>query len=167
MQFIFVGPVVKVDPEALPRRANLHWLGAKDYAALPGYMSGWEIAFMPFALNEATRFISPTKTPEFLAAGLPVCSTPVADVVTPYGLLGLVEIATNAADFAAKLSCLSTRAMDGEWLERVDEFLGDMSWDDTWERMWALMQKRSRDTHDLSSQQLTPTGKGAARIVRV
>jgi hypothetical protein len=101
---------------------------------------------MPFALNEATQFISPTKTPEFLAAGLPVCSTPIADVVTPYGLLGLVEIAVDAASFAAKLDMLNERTDDSEWLERVDDHLGRMSWDDTWSRMWSLMERTRRDS---------------------
>jgi hypothetical protein len=141
LQLVFVGPVVKIDAAALPRRPNIHWLGPKAYAALPAYLSGWEAAFMPFALNEATQFISPTKTPEFLAAGLPVCSTPIADVVTPYGLLGLVEIASDAAGFAEKLDSLRARTDDGDWLERVDDHLKGMSWDDTWARMWTLMQR--------------------------
>jgi hypothetical protein len=141
LQLIFIGPVVKIDPEFLPRPPNIHWLGQRDYAALPDYFSGWDAAFMPFALNEATRFISPTKTPEFLAAGLAVCSTPIADVITPYGLLGLVEIATDAQSFAAKLDFLIARTDASEWLARVDEHLRGMSWDDTWSRMRALMSQ--------------------------
>ena len=70
-RFVMIGPVAKIDPDSLPRSPNLHWLGAKSYAELPAYLSGWDAGFMPFALNESTRFISPTKTPEFLAAGLP------------------------------------------------------------------------------------------------
>ena len=76
----------------LPRRANIHWLGMKDYADLPKYFAGWDAGIMPFALNDSTRFISPTKTPEYLAAGLPVVSTRIRDVVRPYGELGLVHI---------------------------------------------------------------------------
>ena len=76
-----VGPVVKVDPARLPRAANIHWLGQRAYGDLPTFMAGWDVALMPFALNAATRFISPTKTPEYLAAGCPVVSTPVRDVV--------------------------------------------------------------------------------------
>ena len=83
--FVMVGPVVKVDPARLPRAPNIHWLGQRAYAELPAYMAGWDVALMPFALNEATRFISPTKTPEYLAAGCPVVSTPVRDVVRSYG----------------------------------------------------------------------------------
>ena len=84
-QLIFVGPVVKIDPASLPRAANVHYLGGKTYDQLPGYMANWDIALMPFARNEATRFISPTKTPEYLAAGKPVVSTPITDVVRRWG----------------------------------------------------------------------------------
>ena len=91
-QIVMVGPVVKIDPATLPRAANVHWLGAKGYHELPRYLAGWEVAFMPFALNESTRFISPTKTLEYLAAGRPVVSTAIRDVVKPYGDEGLVRI---------------------------------------------------------------------------
>ena len=80
-QLVLLGPVTKIDPAVLPQRPNLHYLGRKDYADLPAYLRGWDVALMPFARNGATRFISPTKTPEYLAAGLPVVSTPIADVV--------------------------------------------------------------------------------------
>ncbi|MDQ4061394.1 MAG: glycosyltransferase, partial [Pseudomonadota bacterium] len=86
-QLVMVGPVVKIDPATLPRRPNVHWLGGKTYDELPAYLAGWDLGFMPFALNESTRYISPTKTPEFLAAGVPVVSTPITDVVRPYGEL--------------------------------------------------------------------------------
>ena len=97
-----IGPVVKIDPATLPRRPNLHWMGPKAYHELPAYLAGWDIGIMPFALNEATRFISPTKTPEFLAAGVPVISTPIKDVVRSYGEQGLVEIAGDAPSIVAK-----------------------------------------------------------------
>ena len=74
----------------------MHWLGGKTYQELPAYIAGWDVGIMPFALNEATRYISPTKTPEFLAAGLPVVSTAIHDVIKPYGESGLVEIAGSA-----------------------------------------------------------------------
>src|SRR3712207_4223372 len=95
-QFVMIGPVVKIDPNSLPQRPNIHWLGGKSYADLPRYLFGWDVGFMPFALNEATRFISPTKKPEFLAAGVPVVSTPINDVVRPYGEKGLVEIGKDS-----------------------------------------------------------------------
>jgi UDP-galactopyranose mutase len=150
LQLICIGPVVKIDPATLPRGPNIHWLGPRQYAELPEYMGGWDAAFMPFALNESTRFISPTKTPEFLSAGVPVCSTPVADVVTPYGVLGLVEIAADAPGFSEKLDLVQERA-DRAWLQRVDDHVRAMSWDDTWLRMWALMQRANRAQREPAS----------------
>lgn len=98
-QIVMVGPVIKVDPASLPRRANLHWLGQRDHAELPLLMAGWDVGILPFALNEATRFINPTKTLEYLAAGLAVVSTPVTDVVSSYR--DLVTIATTVDAFIA------------------------------------------------------------------
>jgi UDP-galactopyranose mutase len=86
-QFVMVGPVVKISEDELPRAANIHYLGGKSYDELPAYLSGWDVALMPFAMNESTQFISPTKTPEYLAGGKPVVSTPVKDVVRTYGHL--------------------------------------------------------------------------------
>ena len=99
--FVLIGPVAKIDPAGLPRRPNIHYLGGKSYAELPGYLAHWDVALMPFAINEATRFISPTKTPEYLAAGRPVVSTPITDVVRQYGAMHGVWIAETAADFAS------------------------------------------------------------------
>ncbi|MDX6804938.1 glycosyltransferase [Terrihabitans sp. PJ23] len=142
-QFVMIGPVVKIDPAALPQRPNLHWLGGKSYQELPAYLSGWDAGIMPFAINESTRFISPTKTPEFLAAGLPVVSTPIRDVIRPYGDLELVEIAADAETFVQKAEEAIARA--GEpWLARVDEHLATMSWDMTWQSMDQLMASTSR-----------------------
>ena len=138
-QFVMLGPTVKIDPAALPRRDNIHWLGFKNYSELPAYLAGWDLGFMPFALNEATRFISPTKTPEFLAAGLPLVSTPITDVVRPYGEAGLVEIARTPEDAVLKMEMLLQRPRT-QWLEKVDRHLSTMSWDKTWERMCSLMQ---------------------------
>ena len=95
---VIIGPVVKISEDELPRRANLHYLGGKAYAELPAYLRGWDVALMPFAINESTKFISPTKTPEFLAAGVPVVSTAITDVVRPYGEKGLVDIARDARE---------------------------------------------------------------------
>jgi glycosyltransferase involved in cell wall biosynthesis len=140
LQFVMIGPVVKIDPATLPRLENIHWLGGKSYAELPSYLGGWDIGFMPFALNEATRFISPTKTPEFLAAGVPVVSTAIADVIRPYGERQLVEIATSAEDVALKINKLLA-APRKPWLERVDEHLASTSWDLTWLGMDRQMQR--------------------------
>lgn len=76
-----VGPVVKVDPDALPAAENLRWLGARAYAELPAYSAAFAVCLMPFALNAATAYINPTKALEYMAAGRPVVSTAVPDVL--------------------------------------------------------------------------------------
>jgi len=139
--FVIVGPVVKIDPEILPQRENIHYLGGKSYQELPAYIAGWDVALLLFAQNESTKFISPTKTPEYLAAGKPVVSTPIRDVVHPYGQMGLVRIAKNAEEFiAATEDLLKTEATE-QWLQTVDEFLSTMSWDETWARMSRLIDE--------------------------
>lgn len=138
-QLVIIGPVVKIDETTLPRAPNLHWLGGKPYAELPAYLGGWDAGFMPFALNEATRFISPTKTPEFLAAGLPVVSTPITDIVHPYGNEGLVEIAADAPAVIAALERVLACGASPEWRVRVEARLASSSWDSTWEAMAALI----------------------------
>ncbi|MDB5513169.1 MAG: glycosyl transferase [Enterovirga sp.] len=138
---VMVGPVAKIDPDTLPDRPNIHWLGPKDYGELPAYLAGWDAGLMPFALNESTRFISPTKTPEYLAAGIPVVSTPIADVIRPYGHAGLVEIAANPDEVVRKLEEVLGRPK-GPWLARVDRQLATTSWDRTWAAMQALMAER-------------------------
>lgn len=138
--FVMVGPVVKISPDELPRNPNIAWIGGRDYGELPAYLSGWDVAMMPFAINEATRFISPTKTPEYLAAGRPVVSTPIRDVVRHYGELDAVQIASNAGDFVA--ACERALALphdNREWLRPVDALLSTMSWDEKAASMQALI----------------------------
>jgi UDP-galactopyranose mutase len=137
-QFVIVGPVVKIEVSVLPRRPNIHYLGALPYADLPSHMSAWDIGVIPFALNDATRYISPTKTPEYLAAGLPVVSTPIADIVTPYGDEHLVEIAADPEGFVARAEALLAQN-DDHRRERADAHLGSTSWDRTWSRMRQLV----------------------------
>ncbi|KLT66668.1 glycosyltransferase [Pedobacter sp. BMA] len=134
-QIVLLGPVVKVSMDNLPKGPNVHYLGQKAYGDLPAYLSGWDIALIPFAINNSTRFISPTKTPEYLAAGLRVVSTPIRDVVRPYGVEGLVSIASDADEFIAAVEyCLDDRT-NGKWLKKADKFLEDKSWGDTFEQM--------------------------------
>ncbi|HEX8556740.1 MAG TPA: glycosyltransferase family 1 protein, partial [Pyrinomonadaceae bacterium] len=139
-QYVIIGPVVKIDEAALPRAANIHYLGGKSYKELPAYLAGWDVATLLFALNEHTRYISPTKTPEYLAAGKPVVSTSIRDVVRPYGELGLVEIADDAEGFAAAAGRLLARGADADWLARVDALLAQNTWDRTWARMAELIE---------------------------
>jgi UDP-galactopyranose mutase len=137
-QFVLVGPVVKVDPAALPRAGNIHYLGAKQYADLPAYLSGWDVALMPFARNDATRFISPTKTPEYLAGGKPVVSTPIVDVVRQYGSTRGVWIAESPSAFAAAVE-RALQLAPGTWMSALDAALADADWDGIWARMDTLI----------------------------
>jgi UDP-galactopyranose mutase len=138
-QFVMLGPVVKIDPSQLPSRPNIHFLGAKDYKDLPSYLAGWDVALLPFARNESTRFISPTKTPEYLAAGCPVVSTSIRDVVRPYGEMRLVHIADNVNTFVAAAE-QAMRADRAALQARVDAFLDGNSWDATWAQMRAVIE---------------------------
>lgn len=140
---VMIGPVVKIDPAGLPRADNVHWLGHKAYADLPDYLSGWDLGLMPFALNESTRFISPTKTPEYLAAGVPVISTRIRDVVRPYGDCGLVEIADDA-EGVVRMAEQTMRRARKPWLRAVDRHLANCSWDRTWAAMATKMRSRAR-----------------------
>jgi glycosyltransferase involved in cell wall biosynthesis len=133
--FVMIGPVVKIDPATLPQLPNIHYLGGKDYKQLPHYIAGWDIALIPFALNESTKFISPTKTPEYLAAGKPVISTPIRDVVRPYGDNNLVHITSEPKELIAFAEEeLAVKSRD-KWLKKVDDFLAGNSWDRTWSQM--------------------------------
>ena len=116
---------------------------------------------MPFAINEATRFISPTKTPEFLAAGIRIVSSPVADVVRPYGEDGLVSIASDAEGFAAALERSLTVRSDDRWLIKVNQRLSTGSWDKTWSGMQALIEEAARPAVAASE---TQSMKGAALV---
>jgi len=136
VQFVLVGPTAKLDPDSLPKRPNLHYLGPKPYAALPGYVANWQVALMPFAINEATRFISPTKTPEYLAAGLPVVSTPVTDVVRQYGQVPGVLIAGTPEAFAdCTDQALALASRPTSWRPQADVVLAGLSWDGIWAGM--------------------------------
>ena len=140
-QFVMIGPVVKIDPASLPQHDNIHYLGSKSYRELPLYIAGWDVALLLFARNDATRFISPTKTPEYLAAGKPVVSTSIRDVVRPYGTEKLAKIADNSTDFIKAIEEVLGQSQEerSEWLKRVDSFLSTMSWDDTWNQMSELI----------------------------
>ncbi|AUX44707.1 glycosyl transferase [Sorangium cellulosum] len=138
-QIVMLGPVVKIDPASLPQRPNIHWLGQKSYKDLPAYLGGWDVAIMPFALNESTRFISPTKTLEYLAAGKPVVSTAIRDVVTPYGERKAVHIA-DATTFVAAVEAALAEPKEAR-LAIADEMVSATSWDKTWRSMSKLINE--------------------------
>ncbi|MFC4425156.1 glycosyltransferase family 1 protein [Deinococcus navajonensis] len=146
-QFVLLGPVVKIDPAELPRGDNLHYLGQKKYAELPAYLAHWDVALLPFALNASTEFISPTKTPEYLAAGVPVVSTGIRDVIRPYGEGDMVRVADGADAFEA--ACAAALAEAGtpaaaERQARADQYLANLSWDLTWQGMSDELEAAAR-----------------------
>lgn len=137
-QFVMIGPVVKIDRKLLPNTPNVHYLGMKTYNELPAYLSNWNAAILPFALNDSTKYISPTKTPEYLAAGLPVVSTPIRDVVRTYGSEDFVQIAGTADEFEAAIETALNGNHPGDW-SAIDAFLAENSWNHTWSEMNRLM----------------------------
>ncbi|HZV66934.1 MAG TPA: glycosyltransferase, partial [Telluria sp.] len=150
-QIVLVGPILKIDPQSLPQRANIHYLGQQSYKALPHFLAGWDVCLLPFALNEATRFISPTKVLEYMAAELPIVSTAIADVAKPYGQV--VAIAQSPAEFIA--ACEAALAMTPAQREQMGATMravvSGTSWDVTADKMRDLLQS-------------TPPGKNTARF---
>jgi hypothetical protein len=169
-QFIFIGPVVKIDESSLPKNRNIHYLGMKEYKVLPAYISGWDLCIMPFAINTSTEFISPTKTPEFLAAGKRVISTPIHDVIYPYGVDGLVGIADTAEGFIELAEHDLRDRTDNRWLGKVDQFLSTISWNKTWKSMSAHIDSvlertnpnRKDDKQEQKEQSGQPIQKGVS-----
>ena len=157
-QVVLVGPVAKISDDDLPRRPNVHLLGLRPYADLPPYLGGWDVGWMPFARNEATRYISPTKTPEYLAAGLPVVSTSIADVIDPYGRNGMAAIADTVEESTAAIE----RMLAGERPEQaaVSRFLASRSWDRTWAAMAELVD--ALDVVPVSRARPVPARRTAA-----
>ncbi|HVO10200.1 MAG TPA: glycosyltransferase family 1 protein [Vicinamibacteria bacterium] len=152
-QLVLLGPTAKIDPADLPRRPNIHYLGQKAYRELPRYLARWDVALLPFARNESTRFVSPTTTPEYLAAGCPVVSTAIHDVVRPYGEQGLVRIADTVEDFVSQVEgALAHDRRSPRWRRAVDSMLATTSWDRTWGEMATLvdeaLQLALRPRHD-------------------
>lgn len=149
-QIVMIGPVVKIDEKDLPHNENIHYLGMKDYKDLPHYIAGWDVALMPFAINDSTKFISPTKTPEYLAAGKPVISTAIRDVVRPYGEQNLVAIAATSDEFiaAAETAFQEDRT---EKIKDVDKFLMQTSWDKTFKRMSGLIDESIAESSSLTA----------------
>lgn len=149
-QLILIGPVVKIDAATLPKRANIHYLGQRSYQELPSYLAGWDVALIPFMLNESTRYISPTKTPEYLAANIPVVSTPIRDVVQPYGVKKLVHIGKNCEEFVAAIASELHTNNRKDWETAVSKFLSNISWDHTYQNMQHLITETLQNIHKIS-----------------
>jgi glycosyltransferase involved in cell wall biosynthesis len=136
---VVVGPTAKVDPAAFPQRPNLHWLGGRDYAQLPACAKSFSVCLMPFAMNEATRFINPTKALEYMATGRPIVSTPVRDVVRQFS--DVVMIGTDHDAFID--AC--TRAGEEPDLARVRRGLA-LARQNSWESIVSQLERHIEDT---------------------
>jgi glycosyltransferase involved in cell wall biosynthesis len=143
-QIVMVGPIVKIDPEGVPRHANIHWLGQQGYDDLPSFICGWDVCLMPFALNEATRFISPTKMLEYMACGRPSVSTPIRDVVEPYG--HVVSIAESPEAYVAACESILARTPEQQRLHagELAQAIARTSWDKTAGAMAHLIEEADR-----------------------
>ena len=160
-QIVMIGPIAKIDPMTLPSRANIHWLGGRSYAELPAYLSGWSVALMPFAINAATRFISPTKTPEYLAAGRPVVSTPIVDVMRHYGTAHGVAIGADALAFIAACEAAMAMVPDGAWRNDADLLLAATSWDRTVADMKRAIARPKAPIGTAASPAVHPSSRAA------
>jgi UDP-galactopyranose mutase len=152
--FVIMGPTNNIDPESLPKANNIYYLGAKDHHTLPLYIAGWDCGMMPYNVSEKTRLINPAALAEILTAGVPVVSTPVPEVVDPFEKNALANIASSAEDFLLCIEkAMNERNSDPEWLEKVDWFLAEHSWDITIARMAELeCETLKRKTLELNAQ---------------
>jgi len=150
-QLVLVGPVIKIDPASLPQRDNVHYLGQHPYDALPQFLAGWDVCLLPFALNEATRFISPTKVLEYMAAELPIVSTAIRDVEQPYG--DIVAIGHDHNEFIAHCEAALVQPPQAtvRMAARMRDVVARTSWDATAEHMHQLIDR-------------TPPGGKTARL---
>jgi glycosyltransferase involved in cell wall biosynthesis len=153
---MLVGPVAKIDPASLPRRRNLHYLGLRSYDELPAHLAHWDVCLLPFARNQATRSISPTKTLEYMAAEKPIVSTPIRDVVEPYG--HVVEVAEDGASFVA--ACEKLLAEDAEGCARraaaMRRLVARTSWDATARAMSEELERGRRAVRPTPPRSVLP-----------
>jgi glycosyltransferase involved in cell wall biosynthesis len=138
VSFVMLGPLAKISDDDLPRQQNIHYLGMKDYAQLPAYLKGFSIAMMPFALNDATKYISPTKTLEYMAAARPIISTAIKDVVRDYK--NCVKIVATPEEFAAAIDTILSEMPDVFMKYEYSEILKNTSWDATANKMKSLLK---------------------------
>lgn len=161
-QIVLVGPVLKIDAATLPQRQNIHYLGQQPYQALPQFLAGWDVCLLPFALNEATRFISPTKVLEYMAAELPIVSTDIHDVAGPYG--DIVAIAHDAAGFiaACEAALAQTPQQHAAMAGRMRAIVAGTSWEATSEQMRVLLDNAPRHPGQAAAQLPVPASTTVA-----
>ena len=168
-QIVLVGPVVKIDPANLPQGANIHYMGQRTYDELPKFLAGWDVCLLPFALNESTKFISPTKVLEYMAAELPSVSTPITDVKVPYS--HVVEIAESADEFIA--ACERMLALDdgqkAKLVEQMRKVVANTSWDKTANAMHEIIQSTqpSNKAERLNAANVEVTADDAVEVLPV
>jgi glycosyltransferase involved in cell wall biosynthesis len=138
VSFVMIGPLAKIGEHDLPRQHNIHYLGMKDYKELPGYLKAFSVAMMPFALNDATKYISPTKTLEYMAAGKPIISTAIHDVVRDYS--NSVSIIDTATEFSKAIDALLEQSTNVLIPTNYDDILEKTSWDATVNKMQAILK---------------------------
>lgn len=138
LNFVMLGPVNGIDQKDLPKRSNIHYLGKKDYYALPLYLAGWDCAFIPILKNDSTHFLSPLEILEFLAAGKPVIATNTQEIVETYGKKILIRLIDNCSNFSQALEEMIEEKKKIEWLDRVDHFLKESSWEASFHKMMKL-----------------------------
>lgn len=138
-QIILVGPVVKINPDTLPKRTNIHYLGQQPYQALPQFLAEWDVCLLPFALNDATRFISPTKVLEYMAAELPIVSTAINDVVVPYGDIVAIGYDTQEFITACEIALLASAQQKKIMAEKMRAVVAATSWERTADSMFHLI----------------------------
>lgn len=138
VSFVMIGPLAKIQESDLPREANIHYLGMKSYSELPHYLKAFDIAMMPFALNDATKFISPTKTLEYMAAGKPIISTKIIDVVRDYS--SCVKLIETADDFCHAVQSLKEKTDHSAMKTDYETILKNTSWDNTTNQMKSIIK---------------------------
>jgi glycosyltransferase involved in cell wall biosynthesis len=159
---VMVGPVVKVDPNELPQAPNLHWLGQRQYAELPAHVKGFDVCLMPFALNEATEYINPTKTLEYMAAGKPIVSTAVSDVV--HNFTPVVAVARSPEEFVTAVRA-AIEAPSAELIARGLEQARANSWESIVARMERIIRDAVRTRESRTERALVERARASGRPV--
>ena len=162
-----VGPVAKINPTSLPRRPNLHWLGARPYEQLPAITKGFDVCLMPFAINAATEYINPTKALEYMAAGRPVVATAINEVKSNFS--GVSRIARNHDDFI-KLCRREARSPSRSRIQRGLKLAADNTWEAITAKMQghineALSRRRASMTEDSPTPSTAPLTTSNAAYV--
>jgi UDP-galactopyranose mutase len=144
-QIVMAGPVLRRDAARLPRRPNLRWLGPQPYARLPYLLAGWDVALMPYVLDDTTRRLSPVETLEYMAAEKPIVSTAVPDVVALYG--SLAEIAHHAGGFMRACEVMLGESPQRRCRRALDMLttVSTQSWDRTADVVHRLVVASLRD----------------------